>query len=184
MVGDIFMKKESEEINFILARYIYEKIKEFNQITDKDKDDVLSLYKRLVIFEIDSDIVKDSQFNQEEFDLFYKAFENPDGMEQKLYYLCELYYKRKALKNFLLKHYFEFQNNRWNENCTDFVIINDRNLYISLVGLYEKLAHGDEAADGKDYEEKCQYSVECYEEITKILNVLEQHEIEVKRKCK
>lgn len=80
MVGDVFQKKESEEENFILAKYIYEKIKEFNEITDKDKDDVLSLYKELVIFEIDSEIVKDSHFEQEEFDLFYKAFENPNGV--------------------------------------------------------------------------------------------------------
>ena len=184
MVGDVFQKKESEEENFILAKYIYEKIKEFNEITDKDIDDVLSLYKELVIFEIDSDIVKDSHFEQEEFDLFYKAFENSDGMEQKLYNLCELYYKRKAMKNFLLNHDFEFQNNRWNENSADFVVINDRNLYISLVELYEKLACSDEVADGEDYEEKYQYSIECHEEITKILNVLEQHEKEVKKKCK
>lgn len=140
--------------------------------------------KELVIFEIDSDIVKESHFDQEEFDLFYKAFENPDGMEQKLYNLCELYYKRKALKNFLLNHDFEFQNNRWNENSADFVIINDRNLYISLVELYEKLTCSDEIADGGDYEEKYQYSIECHKEITKILNVLEQYEVEVKKKCK
>lgn len=181
-IGDVFQKVESEEDNFILAKYIYEKIKEFNEITDKD--DVLSLYKELVIFEIDSDIVKDSYFDQEEFDLFYKAFENPDGMQQKLYSLCELYYKRKALKNYLSNHDFEFQNNRWNENSADFVIINDRNLYISLVELYEKLAYNDEIPDGEDYEEKYQYSIECHEEIIKILNVLEQHEVEVKKKCK
>ena len=184
LVGDVLKKMESEEDNFVLAKFIYENIKEFNDKPNKQKEDVLSLYKTLVIFEIDSDIVKDSRFDQEEFDLFYKGFERPEGIEKKLYDLCEQYYKHRAFKELLSNYVYEFQDKRWDENSSDFVIINDRNLYISLVELYEKLARSNEISEGEDYEEKYQYSIECQNDIGEIMEQLEQHEIKLKKKCK
>lgn len=184
LVGDVFEKMESKEDNFVLSKYIYDNIKSFNEQSDKQIKDVLSLYKTLVIFEIDSDIAKGSYFDQEQFDLFYKGYERHDGIEKKLYDLCERYYKYRTLGEFLSNHDFEFQDKRWNENSSDFVIINDRSLYISLVELYEKLAQSNEIQKGEDYEEKYHYSIECCDEIVKILSKLEQHELKLKKKCK
>lgn len=72
-IGDILKKENKEDSNYNLAKYIYDKIKTFNDKENKTKEDVLSLCKDLVIFEIDPDIIKDNCFNQEKFDLYYKA---------------------------------------------------------------------------------------------------------------
>ena len=128
--------------------------------------------------------MKDSRFAQEEFDLFYKGLERPEGIEKKLYDLFEQYYKYRAFKELLSNYVYEFQDKRWDENSSDFVIINDRKLYISLVELYEKLARSNEISEGEDYEEKYQYSIECQNDISEIMKQLEQHEIKLKKKCK
>lgn len=180
MVGDVFGKIEEKGDNFVLAKYLYDRIKSFNEKPDKAKEDVLALYKDLVIFEIDSDIVKDGCFDQETFDLYYKTFENPDGIQAQLYELCEKYYKWLALKEQVANYEFNFMEKRWQENCADFVIINDRELYVSLVELYEGLSEDR----GNSYEEKYQYCVTYNNKIQEIIKQLGQHELKIKRKCK
>lgn len=169
MVGDVFGKIEEKGNNFVLAKYLYDRIKSFNEKLDKDKEDVLALYKDLVIFEIDSDIVKDGCFDQETFDLYYKTFENPEGIQAQLYELCEKYYKWLASKEQVANYEFNFIDKRWQENCADFVIINDRELYVSLVELYESLTDDK----GKSYEEKYKYCVMCHDGIQGIMKKLD-----------
>lgn len=173
MVGDVFGKSEEKENNFVLAKYLYDRIKSFNEKPDKDKKDVLALYKDLVIFEIDSDIVKNGCFDQE-------TFENLEGIQAQLYELCEKYYKRLALKVQVANYEFNFIDKRWQENCADFVIINDRELYVSLVELYESLT----VDKGNSYEEKYKYCVMCHDEIQGIMKKLDQYELKIKKKCK
>ena len=173
MVGDVFGKIEEKGNNFVLAKYLYDRIKSFNEKPDKDKKDVLALYKDLVIFEIDSDIVKNDCFDQE-------TFENLEGIQAQLYELCEKYYKRLALKVQVANYEFNFIDKRWQENCADFVIINDRELYVSLVELYESLT----VDKGNSYEEKYKYCVMCHDEIQRIMKKLDQYELKIKKKCK
>lgn len=173
MVGDVFGKSEEKGNNFVLAKYLYDRIKSFNEKPDKDKKDVLALYKDLVIFEIDSDIVKNGCFDQE-------TFENLEGIQAQLYELCEKYYKRLALKVQVANYEFNFIDKRWQENCADFVIINDRELYVSLVELYESLT----VDKGNSYEEKYKYCVMCHDEIQGIMKKLDQYELKIKKKCK
>lgn len=173
MVGDVFGKIEEKGNNFVLAKYLYDRIKSFNEKPDKDKKDVLALYKDLVIFEIDSDIVKNDCFDQE-------TFENLEGIQAQLYELCEKYYKRLALKVQVANYEFNFIDKRWQENCADFVIINDRELYVSLVELYESLT----VDKGNSYEEKYKYCVMCHDEIQGIMKKLDQYELKIKKKCK
>lgn len=182
MVGDVFGKIDREENNFILAKYIYEKVKAFNEKKDKTNEDVLSLYKDLVIFEISSDVVKEEHFAQEQFDLYYRAFEKAEGIQQKLYDLCENYYKWIVLKKVIQNHEFSFENKRWNENSADFVVINDRDTYILTVELYERL----EETSGLDNncEEKYEYCQKCCEEINVVMVKLGQHEEKLRKKCK
>lgn len=182
MVGDVFGKIDREENNFILAKYIYEKVKAFNEKKDKTKEDVLSLYKDLVIFEISSDIVKEEHFDQEQFDLYYRAFEKPEGIQQKLYDLCENYYKRIVLKKVIENHEFSFENKRWNENSADFVVINDRDTYILTAELYERLA--ETLVLDNNCEEKYEYCKKRCEEINAVIAKLGQHEEKLKKKCK
>lgn len=183
-IEGIIEKLENKGKNFDIAKYIYESIKTFNQKPDKTKEDVVALYKKLVIFEISSDVVKEDNFDQDTFDLYYRAFERPEGMERELYDLCERYYKYNVLKNRIEKHTFEFKNRRWNENNADFVIINDRNLYISIIELYEKLEASADVPAGEEYEEKNRYSVECHDKIQDIIGKLELHELKLQKKCK
>lgn len=124
MIGNIFEKENGKENNFNLAKYIYDKIKSFNGKEDKTKEDVLSLYKDLVIFEIDIDIIKEDCFDQESFDLYYKASERPEEFQKELYDLCEQYYKCIAIKRKIENYCFNFESKKWNENSSDFVIIN------------------------------------------------------------
>ena len=173
MVGDVFGKIEEKGNNFVLAKYLYDRIKSFNEKPDKDKKDVLALYKDLVIFEIDSDIVKNDCFDQE-------TFENLEEIQAQLYELCEKYYKRLALKVQVANYEFNFIDKRWQENCADFVIINDRELYVSLVELYESLT----VDKGNSYEEKYKYCVMCHDEIQGIMKKLDQYELKIKKKCK
>lgn len=173
MVGDVFGKIEERGNNFVLAKYLYDRIKSFNEKPDKDKKDVLALYKDLVIFEIDSDIVKNGCFDQE-------TFENLEGIQAQLYELCGKYYKRLALKVQVANYEFNFIDKRWQENCADFVIINDRELYVSLVELYESLT----VDKGNSYEEKYKYCVMCHDEIQGIMKKLDQYELKIKKKCK
>lgn len=180
MVGDVFGKIEEKGDNFVLAKYLYDRIKSFNEKPDKAKEDVVALYKDLVIFEIDSDIVKDGCFDQETFDLYYKTFENPEGIQAQLYALCEKYYKWLALKEQIANYEFNFMDKRWQENCADFVIINDRELYVSLVELYEGLTDDR----GNSYEETYKYCVMRHDEIQEIIKKLGQHELKIKKKCK
>lgn len=185
MVGDIFKKEDKEdgkENNFILAKYIYERIKMFNETGKKTKDDVLSLYKDLVIFEIDADIIKDDCFDQESFDLYYKAFERPEGIQKKLYDLCEHYYKRIALKKKIENYCFVFESKKWNENSSDFVIINDRALYIELVEFYAELNKFVEQED--NCEERYNDCIALHNRIQSVVNKLNSHEVKLKKKCK
>lgn len=184
LIEGVFEKVENKGRNFDITKYIYESIKTFNEKSNKTKEDVEALYKKLVIFEISPDVVKEDCFDQDAFDLYYRAFERPEGMEKKLYDLCERYYKYNALKNTIRKHTYEFQNRRWNENNGDFVIINDRNLYISIVELYEKLEESDDIPISEEYEEKNRYSIECHDKIQDIIGKLELHESELQKKCK
>lgn len=73
---------------------------------------------------------------------------------------------------------FNFIDKRWHENCADFVIINDRNLYVSLVELYEILTDDKE----NSYEEKYKYCVMCHDEIQEIIKKLDRHELKNKEK--
>lgn len=180
MVGDVFGKIEEQGDNFALAKYLYDRIRCFNEKADKTKDHVLALYEDLVIFKIDSDIVKDGCFDQDKFDLYYKSSENPEGIHARLYELCEKYYKWLALKEYVASYEFDFMDKRWQENCTDFVIINDRELYVSLVELYESLTEDM----GSNFEEKYKYCVIHHDEIQGIIKQLGQHELKIKKKCK
>ena len=180
MVGNVFNKIDEQGDNFVLAKYLYERIRSFNEKADKTKADISALYEDLVIFEMDSDIVKDGCFDQERYDLYYKTFENTEGIQAQLYGLCEKYYKWITLKEHVASYEFNFMDKRWQENCADFVIINDRELYVSLVELYEGLT--DEM--GNSYEEKYKYCVMYHDEIQGIIKKLGQHELKIKKKCK
>lgn len=70
MVGNVFNKIDEQGDNFVLAKYLYERIRSFNEKADKTKADISALYEDLVIFEMDSDIVKDGCFDQERYDLY------------------------------------------------------------------------------------------------------------------
>lgn len=177
--SDILIKDDIKEDNYVVVKYIYNKIKTFNEKENKTKEDVASLYKDLVIFQIDSEVVKDGYFDQEEFDLNYKVFERPEGMQKKLYETCEKYYKWIALKQYVANYEFSFENKRWKESSSDFVIINDRDMYISLVELYETFL--DDIGDS--YEEKYDYCKMCHAEIQDIIDQLVQHEVKLKKKC-
>lgn len=180
IIGDVFDKMDRQEDNFVVAKYIYNRIKTFNEKEDKTKEGVISLYKDLAIFEISSDIVKDGRFNQDEFELNYKIFNKSEGMQKKLYELCEKYYKWVTLKEQVLNYKFTFEDKRWKEVSSDFVLINDRELYISLVELYERFY----IDIGDSYKEKYDYSMIQHNEIQKIMDQLAQHEIKLKRRCK
>lgn len=182
MIDGVFEKLDEEESNFILAKYIYGRIKTFNEQTDKTKEDILSLYRDLVIFEIDSDIIKDGCFDQEKFDLYYRAYEDPEGIHKKLYDLCERYYKWLALKEKIKSYCFDFENKRWNENCSDFVSINDRELYISLVEIYEEI--GEYSGFDNSYEENYKCFVVWHNKIHNIVNKMNQHELKLEKKCR
>lgn len=180
IIGDVFDKMDRQEDNFVVAKYIYNRIKTFNEKEDKTKEDVISLYKDLAIFEISSDVVKDGRFDQDEFDLNYKVFNKPEGMQKKLYELCEKYYKWVTLKEQVSNYKFTFEDKRWKEVSSDFVLINDRELYISLVELYERFY----IDIGDNYKEKYDYSMIQHNEIQKIMDQLAQHEVKLKRRCK
>lgn len=83
----------------------------------------------------------------------------------------------------ITNHKFEFQNRHWIENNADFVIINDRNLYISIVELYDKLKIGMDVSGSENYEEKNKCSIEWHNEIQDIIAKLEQHEKKLQKKC-
>lgn len=180
MIEGVFDKSEEQSANFDLAKYLYERISEFNKKENKTKDDVLQLYKDLVIFKINSDIVKDGCFDQEKFDFYYKIYKNSEERQGKLYELCGRYYKWNALKKYVESYEFNFIDKRWQENCADFVIINDRKLYISLVELYESLTE----EMGNNYDEKYRYCEIRHDKIQRIIKQLVQHEVKIKRKCK
>ena len=180
MVGDVFGKLDEAEGNFVLAKYIFDRIKKFNQKESKTKDDVLELYDDLILFNIDDDIIKDGYFNQEQFDLYYKAFERPEGIEKKLYELCEQYYKWLALKETIKQYVFNFQSKRWDEISADYVVINDRELYISLVEHYEMLEKPITQEEGSRF--KC--CVALHEGIQSIIEKMVQHELKLSKKCK
>ena len=44
IIGDVFDKMDRQEDNFVVAKYIYNRIKTFNEKEDKTKEDVISLY--------------------------------------------------------------------------------------------------------------------------------------------
>lgn len=179
MVGDVLYKSKESADNFVLAKYIYDKIKNFNKKTNKTTEDVAALYKDLIIFEVDSDIISGGNFNQELADSYLKMFANSEDMQKKLYNLCEIYYKWIALKQNIKSYELEFNCKRWEDISSDFVIINDRELYISLVELYEGLH--EEVCD--NFDEKYEYCSMHHATIQKIIKELEAHEAQIKEKC-
>lgn len=181
MVGDVFEKLDKTEVNFILAKYLYEKIKMFNQKSEKTKEDVLELYNDLILFNIDSDIIRNDYFDQEKYDLYYKTFEKAEGINEQLYELYEHYYKWIAVKERISKYSFNFKSKRWEENASDFVIINDSKLYILLVEFFEGLEVFGECNNNEEIFVCCGI---WHEKIEDILKKLGKHEEKLRRKCK
>lgn len=179
IIGDVLNKSRESADNFVLAKYIYDKIKNFNDKSNKTREDVSNLYKDLVIFEMDSNVVCGSNFNQELADSHLEMFANSDGVQKKLYNLCERYYKWISLKQNITSCELDFNFRRWEDISSDFVIINDRELYISLVELYEGLR--EEACN--NFEEKYESCLMHYDTIQKIIKQLEEHETKIKGKC-
>ena len=179
---DILVRMDSSEDNFVLYKYIYDCIKEFNEKTNKDKEDVIVLYKKLVIFEISSDIMSDENFEQELFDLYYRGYEKADDIEKKLYDLFGRYYKFVFLKKKISEYSFAFKYKRWDEISSDFVIINDKKLYIDIMEFYERMKEmHDEDIDIQDIYETC---IDYHNKIKEILCKLEKHEKRLEKKCK
>lgn len=172
---------DKEITNFILAKYLYEKIKMFNQKSEKTKEDVLELYNDLILFNIDSDIIRNDYFDQEKYDLYYKTFEKAEGINEQLYELYEHYYKWIAVKERISKYSFNFKSKRWEENASDFVIINDSKLYILLVEFFEGLEVFGECNNNEEIFVCCGI---WHEKIEDILKKLGKHEEKLRRKCK
>ena len=179
MVGDVFDKIEEREENFLLAKYIYNRIKTFNEKNSKNKEDVLELYNDLVIFNISDDIIQNDCFDYDEFQIFCNTSKKVNDSQAQLYKLCGEYYRWIALKKHIANCILVFDDKRWKENSADFVIINDREVYISLTELYEKLNISME----DDIEERYEACVTYRNEIQNIIMRLNQLEVKIERKC-
>ena len=182
MVGEVFGERAKVTgINYEISKYIYNRIKLFNEKIAKTKDDVIDLYADLVIFNVDLEVGPNGEFDEEEYDLFYGSMKcSDDDIKRELYKICEIYYKWIAYNRKIDNYKFDFSWLRWNEIASDFVLINDRELYVLLTEFYEKLSKFQEMESEKIYE----YCVEQHETIENILDKLDKHEIKLSKKCK
>ena len=182
MVGEVFGDEvKVTSINYEISKYIYNRIKLFNEKINKTKEDVIDLYDDLVIFNIDLEVGPNGEFEQEEYDLFYGSMKcSNDDIKRELYKICEVYYKWIAYNRKIDNYKFDFTLSRWNEIASDFVIINDRELYILLTEFYEELSKYQDMESKKIHE----YCMEYHTKIENIITKLSKHETKLGKKCK
>lgn len=184
---NIFEKSDIKERNFLILKYFYNTIKEFNSKENKNNTDVGLLYEKLVLFKISKDIIADYQFNQDIFDLNYRGFERHDDFEKSLYDMCENYYKLVALEQFIENYEFDLPCQKWYENSSDLVLLSDSELYISITELYEELK-----AFQDDYKEKMNDDFKAFYEycksitktISEIIEKMKNHQSKIEKWCK
>lgn len=85
-IGKMFEKSDVKGENFYIIKYIYESIKAFNEKPTKTKEDASALCKKLVIFEIDTDIIE-KNFDQDTSNLYCKVYTKTEGIEK----ICIIY---------------------------------------------------------------------------------------------
>ena len=184
---NLLKKSDLTEENFEILKYIYNCIKEFNAKEDKTKSDVALLYQKLVIFKISPDIIQNGEFDQDTFDLYYKTFEEHNGFEKSLYDMCEKFYKLIGTGNFIEKYELSLSSQKWNDNCSELVLLSDSDLYIAINELYEKikkLENNFEEEKNNDIKKLYSYSQTITQVILEVITRLEKHQLKIKKWCK
>lgn len=184
---NIFEKSNITEKNFLILKYLYSTIKEFNSKENKNSTDVALLYEKLVLFKISKDIIEDYQFNQDTFDLYYREFENHNDFEKRLYNMCENYYKLVSLAEFIGNYEFDLQCQKWYENSSDLVLLSDSKLYISITELYEEFKNFQDNYNEKmnvDLKAFYEYCTDIIKTISEVIEKMGKHQSKMQKWCK
>ncbi|SCY25613.1 hypothetical protein [Alkaliphilus peptidifermentans] len=128
---------DSGKVNLKIFKYIYDNINEFNNLQDKTKENVVQLYKTLLMYEIrlDDTIINDNRFDEEMFQFFY-------GERYKEHPMIEIYkdfYHQEFLHKIISNYKFNILNQRWDILKDGLVLLNDRELYIDIDDFYDSI---------------------------------------------
>jgi hypothetical protein len=164
--------------------YIYTIIKNFNNLSPHTKDDVIKIYKDLLVFEISNDVTDKEVFNQDEFDLFYEARYGKDP----IYSICKDFYKLLELEKKINSFSFKYYNSRWKEVSNNLVMLNDSSLFISIYDFYENyekfiencLSCNRDMPNLKEVEDKCN---DFSNGINQIKERLSEKQLKIKKWC-
>lgn len=183
---EFFEKSDIKDENYVILKFIFTAIKDLNEKPDKEKADVSDLFEKLILFKISSDIIVDDKFSQDNFDLC-KGFASPDGFEKKLYDTYEKYYKLVTINKFITNYVFDLCSQKWQENNSDLVLLNDSNLYIAIGDLYEtqiKIKDDNNKKLKESSQDIYNQSKKINEAILCILAKMERHKLKIMKWCK
>jgi hypothetical protein len=129
---------DENSIALMATRKLYELLEEFVKTQNKSKEDVINLYDQIPLFSFDDNIVLNEEFDQEEFDLYYRhGFSAKYSDENPLFIVCENYYKLERLKNSILIYNLNWSNQKWQKYSDELVMINNKELYLKLSELVD-----------------------------------------------
>ena len=176
-------KNDIKDENYKIFKYIFIVIKDFNEKKEKEKADLSDLYEKLLLYKMSSNILVDDEFNHDNFD-FCKGFDSSDEFKNGLYDTYVKYFKLISLDKCIANYIFNINSQKWYDNSSDLVLLNDSNLYIAIGDLYEALIKIQNGKAKEDSQELYNQSKIINEDITCIMGKLERHILKIKKWCK
>ncbi len=129
---------DENSVALMATRKIYELLEEFIKTKNKSKEDVINLYDQIPLFSFDDNIVLNEEFDQKEFDLYYRhGFSAKYSDGNPFFIVCENYYKLERLKNSILIYNLNWSNQKWQKYSDELVMINNKELYLKLSELVD-----------------------------------------------
>ncbi len=127
------LEVEGESSQLVIAREIFNILKVFMNIQDKTEKDVVSLFDQIPLFSFDDGIVLSENFEQEDFDLYYRhGLSNSYDNDNAVFLVCENYYKLQRLITNISNYELRWSNDKWQKYIDELVMINDKQLYLDL----------------------------------------------------
>lgn len=162
--------------------YIYETVKNFNNLTSKTKEDVIKIYKDLFVFEID---IEENNFDNEEFDFLYEE----DYGNNPIYNFYKDFINIRRFEEKIKAFSFDCYNSKWKEFYSDLVMINDSSLFVCIYDFYENYIEFAQNCfnDGKDRNNITVVGDRCkgfIKELNMIKENLRKKQLEIKKWCK
>ena len=137
IAGNVDAIKEDNLVGRVIKE-LYKDITEFLLIENKTKEDVIKLYDKIPIFDMNHKELLSPDFNEEDYEFFDKTtLESKFGKDNALVDACKYYFDYKRVMQKEIEFCFEWHTDKWVKYKDEMVLLGEKYLYIGILELYE-----------------------------------------------